>query len=106
MVTRMVSALPVVEARGLCWFQGWAAWVVGMAALAVICRLSECEDFLERRARIGDMVYAWLRVPRFICDGIWLICGDGGDCNIVERENNARILGVRAGVTGPVAVTI
>jgi hypothetical protein len=31
-------------------------WVVGMAALAVICRLSECEDFLERRARIGDMV--------------------------------------------------
>jgi hypothetical protein len=56
MVTRIVSVLPVVEARGLCWFQGWAAWVVGMAALAVICRLSECEDFLERRARIGDMV--------------------------------------------------
>jgi hypothetical protein len=40
-----------------------------------------------------------------MCDGNWLICGDGGDWNIVERENNARILGVRAGVTGPVAVT-
>jgi hypothetical protein len=30
--------------------------VCGTAALAVICLLSECEDFLERRARIGDMV--------------------------------------------------
>jgi hypothetical protein len=58
MVTRIVSVLPVVAARGRCWFQCWAVWVIGTAALAVICRLSECEDFLERRARIGDMVYA------------------------------------------------
>jgi len=76
------------------------------AASAVISLRREWEDFFERRARMGEIVYAWVRVPRFRCDGKLLVGGVGGDWKRVERENKARILGVGAGVIGPVAVAV
>lgn len=47
-----------------------------------------------------------MSVPRFECDGKWLLWGEGGDWKIEEREKRARILGVRAGVMGPEAVAV
>lgn len=76
------------------------------AASAVICLRREWDDFFARRARMGEIVYAWVRVPRLRCDGTWLARGEGGGWKTVERENNARILGVGAGVMGPVAVAV
>jgi hypothetical protein len=40
------------------------------------------------------------------CEGKLLVGGVGGDWKMVERENRARILGVSAGVMGPLAVAV
>lgn len=47
-----------------------------------------------------------MRVPRLRCDGKLLVGGVGGDWKAVDRVNRARILGVGAGVMGPVAVAV
>lgn len=59
MRTLIVSVLSLVDVRVL-WGGFWEGGAFARAVVdgdaAVICRLSEWDDFLERKARIGEMV--------------------------------------------------